>query len=831
MNIVNNKRILQKIIIVLILAILINFVMPVKVHADSGDFSDTLLQPVMQLLARLGDIFMGIFHKYMLGTEKMYSTVMLDQESPTIVNEDGYMHVPDEIFTKEENKDKIDLVANLDDYDGKMFLGTGVSFPNILYCPEYMFSNRIAVLDVNFVNPNEYTGNNKDSITSSSLRSTIASWYKGFRNLAIVGLLSVLVYIGIRILIGSTAQDKAKYKERLVDWLVGLCLVFVMHYIMAGIMLVTENVTALLSDSIDTDYIVKIESDDSSINGFKTNLMGYIRFQAQLADLGDAATYTIMYLVLIIFTIMFTITYLKRVLYMAFFTMIAPLVAMTYPLDKMADGKAQGFSMWLKEYLMNAIIQPVHLLLYYTLISSAADLAKDNFLYAIVAVGFLLPAEKFIKKMFRLDKAETTGALGAVAGGALAMQGMKQLASLGKSSSKTSKSNASGGEKEKIRLNGKSDTKDLNAWKNEDGEESGNEANIGTGMGILNDNNQNVENDQNSIDIRNSDEHLDSSNAYSEGVFAGVNKDKNFNQNDLNNNENIKGVSMNLDTSDNKKKKISGINKMKGIGKATWTASRGLRRMAGKAGKAAVRGAGTVAGLTLGAAAAVATGNVSNFGTFAVGGAMAGRAIGNTASNIPGRVTEGAKNTFYGIREGVTNTGQDIKNSYIEGTQGLEAARLSRMETQNKLAKKQFMKDEDEKARYKDLAGKMGINDYKGLMDKAFDYKASGLDDDLIKKGLKMEGRHPNIGHERMINIMQEVNDYSKDYIYDEKKRTALEESLNAQLGENKGQQVMDLMAEAHGVDKYYNNIKAKRMQTKESAEPKKDTNNKGTHK
>lgn len=811
MNIVNNKRILQKIIIVLILAILVNFVMPVKVHADPGDdgFSDTLLQPVMQLLARLGDIFMGIFHKYMLGTEKMYSTVMLDEESPTIVNEDGYMHVPDEIFTQEENKDKIDLVANLDDYDGKMFLGTGVSFPNILYCPEYMFSNRIAVLDVNFVNPNEYTGNNKDSITSSSLRSTVASWYKGFRNLAIVGLLSVLVYIGIRILIGSTAQDKAKYKERLVDWLVGLCLVFVMHYIMAGIMLVTENVTALLSDSIDTDYVVKIESDDSSINGFKTNLMGYIRFQAQLSDLGDSATYTIMYLVLIIFTIMFTITYLKRVLYMAFFTMIAPLVAMTYPLDKMADGKAQGFSMWLKEYLMNAIIQPVHLLLYYTLISSAAELAKENFLYAIVAIGFLLPAEKFIKKMFRLDKAETTGALGAVAGGALAMQGMKQLASLGKSSSKGSKSTASAGEKEKIRLNGKSDTKNLNAWKDNDGEESGNEG----GLGILKDNNKDVEDEKNAIDIRDSDENLAGPNEYNNQNYSGITGNKDSDQNDLNNNKNIQGISMRLDKSNKNKKKITGFSRAKGVRKAAWTATKGLGRMSGKVGKMAAKGAGTVAGLTLGAAAATATGNLSNFGTFALGGAMAGRAIGNMASNIPGRVTAGVKDTVSGVKQNAINTGADIKNSYIEASQGLEAARVSRMEAQNKLAKKQFMKDADEKARYKELAGKMGKDDYKGLMEKAFDYKAAGLEDDLIKKGLKMEEKHPNIGHEKIINVMQEVSEHSKDYIYDQKKRTALEESLSAQLGAKNGQQVMDLFAEAHGEEKYYKNIKANRVQ------------------
>ena len=51
---------------------------------------------------------------------------------------------------------------------------------------------------------------------------------------------------------------------------------------------------------------------------------------------------------LIIYTIRFTWTYLKRVVNMAFLTLIAPVVALTYPIDKVADGKAQAFNLWIK---------------------------------------------------------------------------------------------------------------------------------------------------------------------------------------------------------------------------------------------------------------------------------------------------------------------------------------------------------------------------------------------------------------------------------------------------------------------------------------------------
>ena len=56
--------------------------------------------------------------------------------------------------------------------------------------------------------------------------------------------------------------------------------------------------------------------------------------------------------------------------------MIAPLITLTYPLDKISDGKAQAFNMWIREYIFNALIQVVHIMLYIVLISSAESLVK-----------------------------------------------------------------------------------------------------------------------------------------------------------------------------------------------------------------------------------------------------------------------------------------------------------------------------------------------------------------------------------------------------------------------------------------------------------------------
>lgn len=400
----------------------------------------------------------------MLGTTQLIGSTMLSQKDPNFseANQDkegggSYLFVTEDELQTAIDESKV-VVAE-DKMDGIFW--TDWKIPNILYSPENIFANKIPAFDINFVNPHKYSGVewnklNKETIESKEKSSktpaekiapTIASWYKGFRNVAIVGLLSVLVYLGIRILLGSTAPEKAKYKQRLGDWLVALCLVFVIHIIMSGILMITEKITNLFSQE-SSEVIVAIPEDPNKpiatnniekivdSYGFRTNLTGYVRFMAQSDEFGDAAIYTILFIALIIYTIMFTFTYFKRFLYMAFFTMIAPLVALTYPLDKVRDGNAQAFNLWFKEYTMNAILQPVHLILYTVLVSSAMELAIENPIYAIVAIAFLLPAEKFIKKMFGLDRAESTSALGAFAGGALTMKGVGAIAGMFKGNGK-----------------------------------------------------------------------------------------------------------------------------------------------------------------------------------------------------------------------------------------------------------------------------------------------------------------------------------------------------------------------------------------------------------
>ena len=294
------------------------------------------------------------------------------------------------------------------------------------------------------------------------LKPTIAKWYYTLRNLAIVLMLLELVYIGIRVMLCSIASEKAKYKNMLKDWVVAICLIFVMHYIMAFANNLVDAFTKLIG-SFDSghNYVVYIDDDEQKLqtalksgdyplsedeivhptdeNGVTdqnkiiwncSNLMGMARYQAALQ--GDVPGvsyigYTIAFVVLVFYTLFFLFTYLRRVIYLAFLTLIAPMVAFTYPLDKINDGKAQAFDMWFKEYIFNLLIQPFHLILYTVLISSAFDLASENILYTLVAIGFLMPAEKLLRRFFGFEKAQTPGMLGGAVGASLVMNGMNRL--------------------------------------------------------------------------------------------------------------------------------------------------------------------------------------------------------------------------------------------------------------------------------------------------------------------------------------------------------------------------------------------------------------------
>lgn len=459
---ITKKSILQKITIsILSIMLLFNFIVPTYSHAGLGGI---LTDPIFDFVALLGDTIIGLVQGAMnLSVGEEFSA----SNNAYMVDVENFNTDSKYADFKKTGDSKIKRTIDTSELN-LGWSGTSYQVPLSRLSPEEIFGGKVAALDINFISPDKATwGTTTDSegeeIVASSagqLQKTIASWYIALRNLSLVGLLSILVYIGIRIILSSNSNDKAKYKQMLTDWLIALCLLFFMHYIMSFIITMTESITTAILGSSNGNIAVTVKSSNNAAStAFTTNLMGFARFQIQKNTILEKFTYLIIYGFLLYYTIMFTWKYLKRMVMMAFLTIIAPLVVLTYPIDKISDGKAQAFDSWLKEYTFNALLQPFHLIIYYVFVLSAMDLATNNILYTIVVLWFIPKAEEILRKFFGFDKAPSLGSTMAGFAGGLGLS--KLMSGKGGSKGKTSGGNSSNEGNKPPRFNKGTNVNDL----------------------------------------------------------------------------------------------------------------------------------------------------------------------------------------------------------------------------------------------------------------------------------------------------------------------------------------------------------------------------------
>ena len=91
---------------------------------------------------------------------------------------------------------------------------------------------------------------------------------------------------------------------------------------------------------------------------------------------------------------------MKRLLMVGFLIIISPLITITYSIDKVGDGKAQAFSIWLKEIIVNVLIQPLHALIYLIFVLTANSIAASSPLVALAMLMAMGTVERMVKVVF-----------------------------------------------------------------------------------------------------------------------------------------------------------------------------------------------------------------------------------------------------------------------------------------------------------------------------------------------------------------------------------------------------------------------------------------------
>lgn len=274
--------------------------------------------------------------------------------------------------------------------------------------------NRIPLFNVNYfnydANYNVGTGSNKINISADSnnltIKNGIVKAYTVCKLLALTLALLVLIFIGIRMALSTVASDKAKYKKMLISWIESVLIIFLMPYIISFIFGIGEGLTNVFY-SLEQQVI---RSQESGVcESFEDTIREKtLELVFSLSGL-EVTKWSIVYWILLFMEIKFFWLYIKRLLVVGLLITVSPLITITYSIDKAGDGKAQVFSAWMQEFLMNVWIQPLHALLYLVIVTTANEIAIASPIIAIALLMAMGTAERMIKVIFNLKLVSLRG--------------------------------------------------------------------------------------------------------------------------------------------------------------------------------------------------------------------------------------------------------------------------------------------------------------------------------------------------------------------------------------------------------------------------------------
>ena len=250
---------------------------------------------------------------------------------------------------------------------------------------EDILFNKLDITKIDFFNMS--TGNE----VVDTIRKNVAAWYYSLRNISAIILIAILIYVGLRMALSTIADEKARYSEMIVNWVISIALLFVLHFIIELVIILNNQIVNILANNIDkSDPLDKIYKNAWSV--------GFVE------GFGNA----ICYLVLVGMTLVFLLSYLKRMITVGFLIVIAPLVTITYSIDKMGDNKSQALDTWLKEFVYNILIQPFQCVTYIILASSAMKILDNEtslaaMIVAIMMIVFIYESERIIRHIFHFE--------------------------------------------------------------------------------------------------------------------------------------------------------------------------------------------------------------------------------------------------------------------------------------------------------------------------------------------------------------------------------------------------------------------------------------------
>lgn len=278
------------------------------------------------------------------------------------------------------------------------------TFNNALMSPDKIFAGKVPILNANIFEATTTGSTNfatmiKQGTLAPVLKKTVANIYVLLRNMCAVIMLCLLIYTGIRILLMSASPyNQAKWKQALIDWSKGLCLLVFMHLLMYGIFYISDLLV---------DALTKTWGDNTIVAVIRTAFTS-----TSFLDGTACLLLTVMYLYATYLSLVFFIAYFKRLVWIVILIVISPVVATTYALGQK---QARIFNTWFKEYIYAVLLQPFHMLIFYVLVllptgmlnaGGLKTMFDKNYstmavqIYVLISMSMIRPAEKFFMRLF-----------------------------------------------------------------------------------------------------------------------------------------------------------------------------------------------------------------------------------------------------------------------------------------------------------------------------------------------------------------------------------------------------------------------------------------------
>lgn len=256
---------------------------------------------------------------------------------------------------------------------------------------EGLLTNQYPIFNIDLFSE---TPSGPNSQFSNDIKQSAAVWYISIRNIALVGMVISLIYVAIRMAIATVAEEKAKYKKMLTSWFIGLVLIFVIHYIIIIMLRLSSEFINFIKTAIETD---------TSTSGMEKDILGNLWNTLNKTDGAQKIYIVILYMVLTYYELKFFIMYMFRVFKVFILTIIAPIIALTYPIDTIGDGRAQAFNHWFRMIMMEIFVQPIQLVIYIIFVYSASEIAKTAPIIGIIFIIALDNGEKIIRKALKIE--------------------------------------------------------------------------------------------------------------------------------------------------------------------------------------------------------------------------------------------------------------------------------------------------------------------------------------------------------------------------------------------------------------------------------------------